>query len=458
LLQTCKELNTKYQKYLLITEEVFLVLYDRITFIEELDELIFMNTKRKLYDVIVIGGGASGMMSAGTSAHSGKSVLLLEKNKILGQKLNISGGGRCNITNDEDDIRIFLKHYANNKKTDEFLFSAFSKFNKNDSFKFFKDLGLPLVVEARKRAFPYTQKSTDVTMALEKYLKENNVTIKTSSPVTKINKRDEKIISVQSCGTEYFANSFILATGGISHPETGSTGDGFKWLNDLGHTINPSTPSIVPLAVKEKYIKNLSGISLTFMKITFYIDKVKKFVKKGKILFTHFGLSGPLILNSASAVSELLHEGEVTASIDMYPDTDIGALDDKIIKIFDDNKNKMFKNILAECVPNGMAKSLIDIIKIDPDTKVHSISKIQRRSFVDLLKALPATITGLMGYDRAVVADGGITLDQIDMRTMRSNKIENLYITGDLLDINRPSGGFSLQLCWTTGYLAGTNA
>lgn len=410
------------------------------------------------YDVIVVGGGASGMMAAGTAANNGKSVLLLEKNKVLGKKLSISGGGRCNITNNEDDIRIFLSTYAKNKNTDQYLFSAFSQFNKNDTIKFFAGLDLPIVVEARKRAFPKSQKATDVVSALEKYLKQNKVTIQNSITVEKINTKDDIIVSITANKKEYFAKSFIFATGGISHPETGSTGDGFKWLKDLSHNVSKPTPSIVPLAVKEQYIKDLSGLSLTFMKITFYVDGIKKFNKKGKILFTHFGLSGPLILNSASLVNDLLHTGEVTANIDMYPDTDIGSLDDKIIKIFDVNKNKMFKNILNLCVPEGMSKSLINIIKIDPDTKVHSISKDQRKSFVNLLKALPLTITGLMGFDRAVVADGGIELDEINTKTMQSLKIKNLFITGDLLNINRPSGGYSLQLCWTTGYVAGKNA
>jgi predicted Rossmann fold flavoprotein len=423
----------------------------RINILETMEEI-------NRFDVIVVGGGASGMMAAGISARAGKKVLILEKNKELGKKLAISGGGRCNITNDESDLRTFLKNYATKNKADQFLFSTFTQFNKDDTFKFFKELGLPIVVEARQRAFPETQKSTDVVKVLEKFLRKHNVTILTGFPVSKVNKEDGIITSVISQNKTFIADSYIFATGGVSHPETGSTGDGFKWLRDLGHEVKEPTPSIVPLAVKEKYIKELSGISLTFMKITFYQDGVKAFNKKGKILFTHFGLSGPLILNSASKVQDLMYNGDVTAKIDMYPDTDIGALDAKIISIFDENKNKMFKNIIADCVPEGMAKSLINIIKINPETKVHSISKTERREFVDLLKGLPVTITGLMGMDRAVVADGGIALNEIDTKTMRSNVISNLFVTGDLLDINRPSGGFSLQLCWTTGYVAGMNA
>jgi predicted Rossmann fold flavoprotein len=245
----------------------------------------------------------------------------------------------------------------------------------------------------------------------------------------------------------------------LSHPETGSTGDGFNWLKALGHTVITPTPTIVPIATKESWSHDISGVSLSFMKISFYVDSVKKFSKTGKVLFTHFGLSGPLILNSAKAVGDLLHEGVVTARIDAYPDTNEGALEDKIIKTFDLNKNKFFKNVIDQIAPEGMGSAILSLIKnIDPETKIHSITKEQRKILVNTLKSLPLTITGLMGYDRAVVADGGVPLTEIDMKTMRSKVLNNLFITGDLLHINRPSGGFSLQLCWTTGFVAGTHS
>ena len=422
--------------------------------------------KTNHYDVVVIGGGASGMMAAGTAAARGKRVLLLEKNKYMGEKLKISGGGRCNITNDESNLRLFLKNYVHEDNTDQFLFSAFSQFNKDNTFEFFTSRGLPLVVEARKRAFPHTQSALDVYHTLEKYLFDSGVTVKTNSPVSKIIFEKEKtphnVTGVVAGGVTYTADSFIFATGGLSHPETGSTGDGFKWLEGMGHKVVESTPSIVPLAVREEYIHKLAGVSLSFMKVTFFVDQKKSFSKKGKILFTHFGLSGPLILNSARKVKDLLIEGEVTATIDMYPDTDLGTLDKNIVKVFDNNKNKMFKNVMAEIVPEGMADAVntmaTSLLGIDIDTKVHSISKEQRKALVALIKAVPMTITGLMGYDRAVVADGGVPLADMDTKTMRSILYPNVFIIGDLLHINRPSGGFSLQLCWTTGYVAGMNA
>ena len=409
------------------------------------------------FDVIVVGGGASGMMAAGRAGQCGKKVLLIEKNKQLGEKLKISGGGRCNITNAEYDIRNFLTRYGT---AADFLFSPFSQFGVKDTFTFFESLGLPLVVQARNRAFPHTEKASDVCDALLSYLKKGKVVIKSNTAVKKILHTDSRITAILTSTGTYTADNYILATGGISHPETGSTGDGFDWLRELGHTVKDPTPTIVPLATQEGWSHILSGISLSFMKITFFWNGKKSFSKTGKILFTHFGLSGPLILNSASKVADLLQDGPVSAFIDAYPDTEIGSLDTQITKIFDVNKNKMLKNILKDIVPEGISPGvaiLLENVGVDLETKVHSISKEARRKIVDTLKALPITITGLMGFDRAVVADGGVALSEIDTKTMKSKLYSNLSVTGDLLHINRPSGGFSLQICWTTGYVAGSH-
>ena len=408
------------------------------------------------YDVIVIGGGASGMMAAGRAAQLGKRVLLIEKNKHLGEKLKISGGGRCNITNAEEDIRVFLSFYG---KAEQFLYSAFTQFSNKDTFTFFEGLALPLVVQARKRAFPHTEKALDVFKALVRYMEQSKVTILANAKVTAITGENGAIKSITAGGQTYTADSYIIATGGVSHPETGSTGDGFNWLRDLGHTVAKPTPTIVPIAIKEPWVHSLAGVSLTFMKITFFVDGKKAFSKTGKLLFTHFGISGPLILNSAAQVGDLLHTGEMTATIDAYPDTDHGALEKKIISVFDANKNKNVKNIFDELVPHGTVNAIFSLLPtLDPDTKVHSVTKEQRKQLIHLLKALPLTIIGLMGFDRAVIADGGVPLSEIDTKTFRSTKVSNLFITGDLLHITRPSGGFSLQLCWTSGYIAGSNA
>lgn len=412
--------------------------------------------KTRTYDVVVIGGGASGLMAAGVAASRGRRVLLLEKNKKLGKKLGISGGGRCNITNAETDVRTLLKHYGD---AEHFLYSSFAQFGVADTFRFFEKLGLPLVVEARKRAFPETQKAPDVVRALERFIKQYRVTILTGVKVSHMVTDGGRVSGVVADGIAYEADSFVLATGGISHSETGSTGDGFVWLRGLGHAVHKPTPTLVPLSVRESWVHALSGTSLSFMKITFLVNGKKACAKTGKILFTHFGISGPLILNVAKEVADLMHEGDVSATIDCFPDTDHGALERRILKIFNANKNKLFRNVFAEIAPAGTHRALLSLLpETDPETPVHSITVAERKMIVQLLKALPLTITGLMGADRAVVADGGVSLTEMDMRTMRSQRLKNLFITGDLLHINRPSGGYSLQLCWTTGYVAGMNA
>lgn len=408
------------------------------------------------FDLIVVGGGASGLMAAGRAGERGKKVLLLEKNKSLGEKLKITGGGRCNITNAEFDQRVLLRAYG---KAEQFLYSLFSQFGVKDTFSFFESKGLPLMVEDRKRAFPSTEKALDVLKTLEKYARDGGVIIKTASPVTQIHWDKGEITGVSSGRETHNATNYLFSTGGVSHPETGSNGDGLKWLKNMGHTVLQSNPNIVPLSVKEGWSKKLTGVSLSPMKITFFVDGKKSFSVAGKILFTHFGLSGPLILNSADKVADLLHSGIVTATIDTYPHTNLGELKNEIIAIFDKNKNKTLKNIVKEFVPTGMSKGILPLLeeRLDTTKKVHSISKEEREHIVRILKALPLTITGLMGFDRAVIADGGVALEEVDMRTMRSKKISNLYITGDLLHINRPSGGFSLQLCWSSGYVAGSH-
>jgi predicted Rossmann fold flavoprotein len=266
-----------------------------------------------------------------------------------------------------------------------------------------------------------------------------------------------RITGVRAGGVLYQAHSFILATGGASHPETGSTGDGFDLLKELGHTVNTPSPTIVPLATKELWSHTLGGKSLS-AKITFLVNEKKSFSEKGNILFTHFGISGPTVLNAAGRVADLLEEGNVTALLDCFPDLDEAALADTILTIFDAEKNKSLKNALKPLLPGVHSNILSSLRGIDPEKKVHSITKEERRFLCKSLKAIPLTITGLMGFDRAVVADGGVPLSEIDTKTMRSLRISNLFVTGDLLHIRRPSGGYSLQLCWTTGFIAGMNA
>lgn len=408
------------------------------------------------YDLIVIGGGASGMIAAGRAAERGLKVLLLEKNKQLGQKLAISGGGRCNITNAEENEQLLLSHYGSAEK---FLYSSFVQFGTDDTFSFFAGSGLPLVVQEGKRAFPKTEKATDVVKALETYLQQGKVEVRTKAVVTNILADATSINGVEVDGETINADSYIFATGGQSRPETGSSGDGFGWLKELGLKVEEPTPRIVPLAVSDSWILSLAGVSLNDIKITFFTAGEKQFVLKGRILCTHFGLSGPLILNAAGKVADLLHVGPVTAAIDVFPKLDLGALDKHVTDIFDKNKNKELKNVMKFITPPGTSSAILSLLPdIDIEKKVHSISKTERKKIVHLLKALPVVITGLMGYERAVVADGGLLISEVDGKTMRTRKFDNLFVTGDLLHIKRPSGGYSLQLCWTTGWVAGSNA
>ncbi|MFH1486783.1 MAG: aminoacetone oxidase family FAD-binding enzyme [Chloroflexota bacterium] len=415
-----------------------------------------MDVHHDCFDVIVIGGGAAGMMAAGQAARRRKRVLIIEKNRTFGEKLKLTGNGRCNITNAELDPGAFLEHYGTGK---EFLFSPFSQFGVKDSFAFFESIGLPLVVQAGNRVFPSSEKATDVVLALRACLEKAGVNCRTGCTVKSVVHEDRLVTGIETNQGALCAKSFILATGGLSHPETGSTGDGFHWLKELGHSITSPAPSVVPLEVRDEWVKMLRGVSLPLMKITFFLDGKKQFSKTGTVLFTHFGLSGPLILNLASKVKDLLQSGQVAAQIDAFPDTDLGALDRNVVSIFHSNKNKSVKTVFKDIVPPGTSPGIQTLLTdIAFDSKVHSISKEDRKKIVSLLKALPITITGLMGYDRAVVSDGGVSLSEIDTRTMRSKLFSNLYIVGDLLNVSRSSGGFSLQLCWTTGYVAGNHA
>ncbi len=413
-----------------------------------------MSTERVDYDVIVIGGGPSGMMAALRASERGKHVLLLEKNAQLGKKLSITGGGRCNITNAEFDLRRFLAHYGD---ASHFLFSPFSTFSAKDTFTFFEEHGLPLVVEERKRAFPQTKRATDVTQLLTRCLAKAKVTVRCGVIVRGLYTVNSEIRGVETDEMVYTAHSFVLATGGRSHASTGSTGEGINWTKKLGHTTHESSPDIVPLVVREEWVKKLSGKSLDDMKITFGTLK-ERFSKRGKLLFTHFGLSGPLILNSARDVRKMLVKGPVSASIDLFPDLDVGGVREYVLQYFNTHKNQAFKNAVKALVPPGMSEPILS--SFDPklyEIKVNSISKDVRQTCADMCKALPLTVISTMGYDWAVVSDGGVDLHEIDTRTMASKLYPNLFLTGDILHISRPSGGYSLQLCWTTGWVAGSH-
>jgi predicted Rossmann fold flavoprotein len=416
-----------------------------------------MNTNdQNTWDVVVIGGGPAAMMSAGQAAERGLKVLLLEKNNALGQKLLITGGGRCNVTNAESDLRTLLSKY---KGSDKFLFSAFSEWDNMDSIKFFNNQGVRTKIEAENRVFPSSDSSLSIWNALVEYMKKYKVEIASNSPVIKLIMDQGKIKSVLlKNGKEIGAHSFILATGGKSRPETGSTGDGFIWLKELGHTINQSSAALVPIATKDAWVKKLAGISLPQVKISIIQDNIKQDIRKGKVLFTHFGLSGPTILNMSRDISELLKYGKVYVSIDLLPRFDHGELNKELQNIFTLENTKKLKNSLSSLIPQAIAKAVLEQSGVDGEISCHSISRQDRLKLIESFKDMRTEISGLLGVEKAVITSGGVSLEEIDFKTMRSKLYPNLHIVGDLLDIDRPSGGYSLQLCWTTGYIAGKSA
>lgn len=413
--------------------------------------------KKIVWDVAVIGGGPAGLMAAGRAAECGAEVLLMEKNETLGKKLLITGGGRCNLTNNETDVRKFLEKFKDRRK---FLFSAFAQWSVEETLDFFHSRKLETKVEEGGRVFPISDKAASVFKVLTDYVREGRVTVALGNPVREIIGSGGKIGSLRlENGAIVYARAFVLATGGKSRPETGSTGDGFGWLEKLGHVITPPDPSLVPLAIKDGWVKKLPGVVLPDIKLTAFQNGVKQISRKGRVLFTHVGISGPTVLNMSKDVGELMKYGTVTLSIDLFPELGYGDLNAKLQAIFKENSNKKFRNILGSFIPVAALQPIVvERSGINPNTFCHSITREERLGLIKLLKEVSMQVDKLLGAEKAIVTSGGVSPAEIDFKTMRSRLFPNLYIVGDLLDIDRPSGGYSLQLCWTTGYVAGTAA
>lgn len=406
------------------------------------------------YDVIIIGGGASGLMAAAVAAEQGERVLLLEKNGSVGKKLSITGGGRCNIMNGEPNLRTLLSHYGDAAK---FLHSPFSQFGIQETTEFFETKGLALKQEARQRLFPQSERASDVVAFFAHLLERTNVTIRTNEAVRGFEWDDGMITGVLTSSGRFTAARYILATGGLSHPETGSTGDGHTWLATLGHTIHRPDPALVPLVASDWWVHDLAGTSLEHARITF-TNKGGTVEKTGRILFTHFGLSGPTILNAAAEVRQLFAAGSVRAYINLFPGMDDAVMQKHVYSTFIAHRNKSLKNVLKLLVPPGLSNAVTALLPAElGEAKTHSITRASRQQLIALLYALPLTITDTKGNDWSIVSNGGLDLTEVDTRSMRSRFYENLFVTGDVLHITRPSGGYSLQLCWTTGAVAGMN-
>ena len=426
------------------------------------------NSKSKLYDVVVIGGGPAGLMSACIASSNGAKVLILEKNESLGKKLLLTGGGRCNLTNKEPDHRKFVSKFG---KKGNFLFTPFSIFGVDDTIRFFEKLGLKTKVEEYNRVFPLSDNSLDVLETLIRYARNNGVEFMLDVEVAHLKKNKNKIDSViLKNGNEIKGKSFILATGGKSHPETGSTGDGFKWLKEIGHNVIESNPSLVPITIKESWIGELSGITLENVGISVYQGENKVINKIGRLLFTHNGLSGPTILNMSKDIGELLNYsnkksalGETSGNgvkicIDFFPGVGLDIMHKKVLDSFEENKNKKIKNITFEEIPSQIFLQILKLLDIDENWDINEIRREERFAILEKFKKFELTVGGLLGYDKAIISSGGADLSEVDFKEMRSKLFDNLFLIGDILDFDRPSGGYSLQLCWTTGYVAGKSA
>ncbi len=409
---------------------------------------INMDTKK----VIVIGGGPAGIMAAGIAAHRGNRVVLCEKNDRLGRKILISGKGRCNITNDTD-IEGLIENTPGNGN---FLYSAFYTFSNQDLIEFFKELGLETKVERGGRVFPVSDSAKDVVAALIRFLNRNNVSIRTNSPVKSILVDNGSVSGVElTDGTVLGADSVILAVGGMSYPGTGSTGDGYEMAKKLGHTITTLQPSLVPLVTKEEWVRDLQGLSLKNISVTFINNKGKEIYSDfGEMIFTHFGVSGPVILSASRHLLSYDFK-DVKLSIDLKPALSEEKLDERVQRDFDKYSRKQFKNSLEELLPQKLIPVMIFLSGIDPYKPVHQITKEERKRLVSLLKHLEVTIAAARPIKEAIVTAGGIKVNEINPSTMESKKVKGLHFAGEIIDVDAYTGGFNLTIAFSTGYLAG---
>lgn len=403
--------------------------------------------------VIIIGGGAAGMMAAYQAAKCGNDVSLYEKNEKLGKKIFITGKGRCNVTN-ACEIEELLDHVVTNK---EFLYSGFYSFTNDAMMEFLEELGCPLKVERGNRVFPVSDHSSDVIAALQRGLRKENVDIYFNTTVKKILIEDGIVIGVRlASGDTVKADKVVVATGGMSYQATGSTGDGYDFARKSGHKVTKLTPALVPFEIKEDYCKQLMGLSLRNVAVTMTADGKKIYDDFGEMLFTHFGISGPVVLSASSYIGK--YQGkELKFIIDLKPALNKEQLDHRVLKDFNKTLNKDFVNSLDHLLPKKLIPVMIELSGIPEHKKVNEITKKERERFVSLLKHLELTITGVRGFKEAIITQGGVNVKEIDPGTMESKKIKGLYFAGEVLDLDAVTGGFNLQIAWSTGYLAGMN-
>ncbi len=401
--------------------------------------------------LIVVGGGASGLMAAITAAKRDINVLIIEKMPRPLRKVMITGKGRCNLTN-YTDLEGLVTNVSRNGK---FLYSAFSAFSAFDTYAFFENAGVPLKIERGDRVFPVSDKAVDIVDALHNTAKKLGVKF-CHTAAKKILTENGNITGVVTVdGVTHSADAVILATGGLSYPTTGSSGDGFLFAKELGHTVTKLRPALVPMNIHEGFCEILTGLSLKNVSLRIEREGKQIFSKQGEMLFTHFGISGPLVLTASSL--EGIEKGEHKAYIDLKPALSIEQLDKRILRDFEEFKNKDIIHSLGKLLPSKLISVIISLAGINPHTKVNSLTKEQRFSLINTIKNMPLTITGLRPFEEAVITKGGVSVKEIDPKTMKSKLVSGLFFAGEIIDADAFTGGFNLQIAFSTGYLAGLN-
>ena len=406
------------------------------------------------FDIAVIGGGAAGMMTAFWASKKGARVVLLDKNDELGRKVSMTGKGRCNITQENFSKENLVEALG---KKGRFLFSAFHKFNVKKTKEFFEKSGIELKIERGGRVFPQSDSAKEVIAVFKRKLIENGVVLMKKTKPLSFETEGNIIKKIITRKREITANQFVFCTGGKSYPTTGSTGDGYQWAKNFGHKIIKPVPALSPIKTTNKWAHQFQGVSLKNVKLSVFQNNKKQTERFGEMLFTHFGISGPIVLDVSKKIGTLLKKDRVKVSIDLKPALDFKELDQRIQRDFLKYQSRKFINALDDLLPHKIIPTIIEISKINPEKKVGEISKEDRRRFVSLLKNLVLNVDELVGFDNAIITSGGIDLGEIDQKTMKSKLIENLYFAGEILDLDGPSGGYNLQICWTTGYTAGNS-
>jgi len=407
------------------------------------------------YDIAVIGAGASGLIAAYSASLSGHKVILLEKNHTPGIKLLMTGSTRCNITNEEADARKFADKFGKNGK---FLLSALFNFGVTETIDFFHSNSLQTKVEKNGKIFPESGNAKDVLSLFIHLLKKQNVSLISNCEIKKIINQKNHIEKLITDKNEIFAKNYIICTGGLSYPKTGATGDGYLWAKNMGHSIQEPEPALTPILIHDLWVKKLEGLSLKNVEISIYQNNKKKDSRSGDVLFTDKGLSGPVILDMSKKIGILSKQGNVQLFINFKPEIDFNDLDKIILKDFEKNPMKLIKNILSVFIPPRLISVILHLAEISPEKKCHLITKEERKYLLNLLKQFPIKIKGLLGFNKAIITSGGISLREINSNTMQSKIINNLFFAGEIIDLDGPTGGYNLQLCWSTGYLAGESA